>query len=97
MSEPAGLVPCPFVYADGRRCSGYIVRIEGYKADLYWRADAAGWSFGFQPRSHYHLFCSEKGNHAGFRRQDSHAMKFWFDQLPEPVQKLLENTGVCKK
>lgn len=87
-------IACPFVYADGRRCKGHIVRIEAYKADLTWLADADGrWSFGFQPRSHYHLFCSEKGNHAGFRRQDPGAMKFWFDHLPEPIQRILEETN----
>src|SRR5262249_28061437 len=32
--------------------------------------------------SHFHLFCSEKGNHAGYPARDSDKMKFYFDQLP---------------
>ena len=87
------LIACPFVYANGRACTGHVVRIEAYKADLTWSADAEGaWSFDFRPRSHYHAFCSEKGNHAGFRRPDPNALKFWFDTLPAPIQRLLEQT-----
>ncbi len=86
-------IPCPFVYANGRSCTGRVVRVEAYKADIAWSTDADGcWSFDFQPRSHYHVFCSEKGNHAGFRRQDPTALKFWFDTLPPPIRELLEKT-----
>lgn len=96
MSDTIGIrIPCPFVYADGRRCTGHIARIEAYKADLSWRCDAEGrWAFDFRPRSHYHLFCSEKGNHAGFRRQDPAALKSWFDHLPEPARRLILATTV---
>jgi hypothetical protein len=31
------------------------VRIEAYKADIDWQFGEDGWSFGFAPRSHYHL------------------------------------------
>ena len=64
-------IPCPFVYSRGKQCPGHIVRVEAYKADLEWnfRADDA-WFFGWTPRSHYHLFCSEKDNHAGANRED---------------------------
>jgi hypothetical protein len=87
------LIACPFVYANGRPCTGHVVRIEAYKADLTWSADAEGtWSFDFRLRSHYHVFCSDKGNHAGFRRQDPNALKFWFDTLPLSIQRLLEQT-----
>jgi hypothetical protein len=83
-------IPCPFVYADGRCCTGHIVRIETYKADLAWERDDGGtWHFDLRTRTHLHLFCSEKGNHAGFKRQDPRAMKYWFDQLPAEVQDLL--------
>ena len=88
-----GLIPCPFVYANGRCCTGHVVRIEAYKADIAWTVDAEGlWSFDCRPRSHYHVFCSEKGNHAGFRRQDPAALKFWFDTLPTPIRQILEQT-----
>lgn len=86
-------IACPFVYANGRACAGHVVRVEAYKADLAWSTDAEGsWSFDFRPRSHYHVFCSEKGNHAGFRRQDPNALKFWFDTLPTPIRRILEQT-----
>jgi len=86
-------IACPFVYANGRVCVGHVVRVEVYKADMDWSLDAEGvWHFGFRPRSHFHLFCSEKGNHAGFRRQDSAALKFWFDTLPEDVRRVIQAT-----
>jgi hypothetical protein len=86
-------IACPFVYANGRACAGHVVRVEAYKADLVWSTDAEGsWSFDFRPRSHYHVFCSEKGNHAAFRRQDPNALKFWFDTLPTPIRRILEQT-----
>jgi hypothetical protein len=42
--------------------------MKAYKADLTWQPGEGGvWHFSRQPpRSHYHLFCSEKGNHAGY-------------------------------
>ena len=86
-------IACPFVYANGRGCTGHVVRVEAYKADLAWSAEADGsWSFDFRARSHFHVFCSEKGNHAGFRRQDPDDLKFWFDTLPEALRRILEQT-----
>lgn len=86
-------IPCPFVYANGRACSGYIERVEAYKADLSWTEDAdGGWRLSWgKPRSHYHLFCSEKGNHAGYKRQDDPRMKVHFRQLPPKLQEVLRN------
>jgi len=70
-----------------------VVRVEAYKADVTWSVDKDGhWDFDFHPRSHYHVFCSEKGNHAGFRRQDAEGLKFWFNTLPEPIRQILERT-----
>lgn len=87
-------IQCPFIYANGRRCTGSVNRIEAYKADVLWELKGDRWEFGWDPRSHYHLFCSEKGNHAGYARSDSDKMKFYFDQLPEEVLAILERTGV---
>jgi hypothetical protein len=28
--------PCPYVFPDGRRCPGHIVKIEAFHADLSW-------------------------------------------------------------
>ena len=81
----ANEIACPFVYANGRKCPGHIIRVEAYKADVSWTPDKDGqWrpSIG-EPRSHYHLFCSEKGNHAGIRGEDHPSMKRYLSQLPE--------------
>jgi hypothetical protein len=82
-------VPCPFVYAKGKRCTGHVVRIAAFKADLSWSLGVEGvWSFDVgQPRSHYHLYCSEKDNHAGFGRED--ALKFYYDKLPDELRKVV--------
>lgn len=91
-------VPCPFVYAKAKRCPGHIVRIEAFKADLAWRMAADGtWSFSIgQPRSHYHLYCSEKGNHSGgYGRPDSEALKFYYQDLPEALQRAVAQGEVA--
>ena len=46
-SNNAGLgnaerIPCPFVYANGRACTGHVVRVEAYKADVTWSVDEGG-------------------------------------------------------
>ncbi|MFQ5774172.1 MAG: hypothetical protein ACE5GS_06630 [Kiloniellaceae bacterium] len=88
-------LPCPFIYKDGRRCPGHIVRIEAYKADLRWSLrDDGAWVFDLAQRSHFHLFCSAKGNHAGVRRRDDPQMKFFWNHLPEEVLGLVSLTGV---
>jgi hypothetical protein len=38
-----------------------------------------------QPRSHYHLFCSEKGNHSGYSRSDDSRMNFYLGDLPKTL------------
>ena len=86
-------IPCPFVYANGKPCTGEVVRVEAYKTDLYWSKEQEGWRFETgRPRSHYHLFCSEKGNHAGSMRADDSRMKFYYDQLPAALQKLMSES-----
>jgi hypothetical protein len=85
--------PCPFVYATGKKCQGHIVRIEAYKADISWEVDdkTGIWKFSLGgPRSHYHLFCSLKSNHAGWDRPDSEQLKFYFDQLPASLQAVIK-------
>jgi hypothetical protein len=82
--------PCPYVDAKGK-CKGHIVRIEAFKADLAWHhSDDGKWTFSVgEPRTHYHLYCSEKGNHAGFNKPDSEKMKFYYRDLPPTLQKLI--------
>jgi len=86
-------IPCPFVYANGKRCTGRIIRIEVYKADVDWQEGSQGhWEVRWSPRSHYHLFCSERGNHAGYKKQDDDRMKFYYDELPSEIQSILQGT-----
>ncbi len=82
-------VPCPFVYSRGKLCGGFVVRVEAYRADLEWvREDDGGYRFGWSPRTHYHVLCSERGNHAGIRGDDGR-MKFWLDELPESLRSVV--------
>ena len=34
--------PCPYVYPSGDRCSGRIVKVEAFNADLRWTFDESG-------------------------------------------------------
>ena len=87
-------IPCPFVYANGKICTGHITRFEMYHARMRWENNEDDWVFSFQEGTHYHLYCSEKGNHAGFKKGDDYRMKFWYDQLPDEIQSLIERTGL---
>ena len=86
MADP---IPCPFVYSTGKRCTGHVAKVEAYKADLEWSFDTGnGWTFSAgEPRSHYHVFCSEKGNHAGVMRED--ALKLYYSQLPDALKQVI--------
>jgi hypothetical protein len=78
-------LPCPFVYAKGRKCKGNIIRVEAYRADLTWTLKQDGsWRFDWQPGTHFHMFCSEKGNHSGYIVPDSEQMKSW--TLPPEIE-----------
>ena len=92
--ETANRIPCPFTSASDKRCDGHVVKIEGYKADLEWKlGDDGRWRFACgAPRSHFHLFCSKKGNHAGFRGADDERMKFFPDKLPEDLYAVISGT-----
>src|SRR5262249_45192155 len=37
-----GEIPCPFLYAGGRRCNGRVVAVEVFKTDLKWRIEPDG-------------------------------------------------------
>ncbi len=91
MGEP---IPCPFVYANRKSCSGHIIRIETYKADAEWVLQEDGtWSFGLIPLTHYHLFCSEKGNHAGYVGPDNEQMKFRANELGGELAEIVFGEG----
>ncbi len=83
---------CPFTYSDGRHCDGYITEIKIIKANLTVNltVDNEISKTDIDTRYHVHLHCSEKGNHAGYMRQDPEQMKVWWSDLPREVRKQLE-------
>ena len=83
-------VKCPFVYANGEHCTGHVISVEAFKADLEWTPDSDGrWKLSVNlPRTHFHLYCSEKNNHAGAYGPDR--LKFWFDDLPAELRESLQ-------
>jgi hypothetical protein len=42
LSVRAMCIPCPFVYANGKTCTGHIERVEAYKADITWTPNTEG-------------------------------------------------------
>jgi hypothetical protein len=89
MSEQSK-IPCPFIYANGKKCEGHVAKVEAFKADVSWnRREDGTWQFDWGPRSHYHLSCSLKGNHAGYDRPDDPRMKFYFEQLPDDLKTVI--------
>jgi hypothetical protein len=52
-------IPCPFVYANGRKCSGVVYRARAYGPEY-----GAGYVARENVRK-YRLWCSEKDDHAG--------------------------------
>jgi hypothetical protein len=77
--------PCPYVFPEGQRCPGHILRVKALNADLSWVLGENGeWTFNHsQPRSQYHLYCSERGDHAGDKRPEQ--MKRYLSGLPEDL------------
>jgi predicted secreted Zn-dependent protease len=84
-------IPCPFVYAKGKRCPGHVSAIEAFKADISWVFRDGKWGFNVgQPRSHYHVYCSEKGSHARPGSED--ALKFYWNELTAEIKAVLAAT-----
>jgi hypothetical protein len=79
------IVPCPFVFADGRKCTGHITRVEAYKCDVAWIPHDGKWRPAVtEIRTHYQLFCSEEDGH-GTSPDDNSGMKFYRKHLPESL------------
>ena len=78
---------CPFIYANGKRCKGYVKFMKLIKANIELKLDENGKIIGFHitpnHRYHVHLYCSEKGSHSGAGRQHDWRMKVWWNDLPE--------------
>ncbi len=72
-------IPCPFVYADGHRCTGVVRQARAY--------GPTKWGAHYVAREDvrkYRLWCSEKDDHAGavsgYASKDR--MEFYPDKLP---------------
>jgi hypothetical protein len=81
--------PCPYLSPNGQRCPGHIVRVEALNADLSWALRENGdWKLNHsQPRSQYHLYCSERGDHSGDKRPEQ--MKRYLSRLPDDLMLLV--------
>jgi hypothetical protein len=86
-------MPCPFVYANGKKCGGYIKQVEFIKCGVVFTLNQNGdiISVGVEtPRYHVHLYCSEKEGHGGIRGH-SEQMKVWYDDLPKELVEKIDN------
>jgi hypothetical protein len=78
-------IPCPFVYANGRHCSGVVYKARAHgptRADNYVdRADLRK----------YRLWCSDKDDHTGAVSDSvtKDRMEFYPNDLPTNVGDLL--------
>src|SRR6185312_3115793 len=83
-------IACPFVYADGRKCTGVI-----YQARAYGPHDGSGLVSSDRVRK-YRLWCSEKDDHAGavstFEAKER--MEFYPDRLADGVEERLWSEGM---
>ena len=83
-------IPCPFVYANGRQCGGFVRRARAYGPT---RRD------GIIERAYvrkYRLWCTEKDDHAGILSTPTskNRMEFYPDQLPQGVEDRLWDEGM---
>jgi len=92
---------CPFTYSNGRKCKGYVKTIKLIKVNVEIDLSEDGKIIDISlERSdyHVHLYCSEKGNHAGYGRRDSEQMKCWWspslEELWGQINKMVK--GVVK-
>ena len=89
--RPADPIACPFVYSSGKACEGHIERVEAIKADLEWTLNDGAWKLAVgEARSHFHVYCSLKGNHAGHGRSDFEQLKFYLNELPAELLAAME-------
>jgi hypothetical protein len=75
-------IPCPFVYANGRKCTGFVRRARAYgptRGNRYVERDYV---------RKYRLWCTEKDNHAGILSNPASKgrMEFYPDELPPGVE-----------
>jgi hypothetical protein len=87
MAEP---VPCPFLYANGKRCKGTVVRVEQYRVTVGWSYDEDGaWTldWGEDGRgTHFHLFCNAVSEH-------NPPVKLWPREMPAALRTAILESG----
>jgi hypothetical protein len=80
-----GLVQCPYIYANGKRCEGTVDRVERYHVTAEWSydADTDAWSLGVDDRgTHFHLFCNAVSEH-------NPPVKRWGRELPAALNAVI--------
>ncbi len=78
---PEPLIPYPFVYANGRQCTGVVRRARAYgTTDRHGRVKRS------KVRK-YRLWCTEKDDHAGIRSTPTakERMEFYPDHLGDEI------------
>jgi hypothetical protein len=60
-------IACQQACADGRRCTGHVIRVETEHAGLVWQRGQDGvWQAALgTPRTRYRLICSAPAGHVG--------------------------------
>jgi hypothetical protein len=66
---------CPFVYKNGKKCTGYIAKMVIDNADGLLEFDKLGWRLELSAPADLRLFCSEKGYHAESKGKGNSPMK----------------------
>jgi len=83
-------IPCPFVYADGRKCAGVVRQARAYgptRGQHYVARNDV---------RKYRLWCSEKDDHAGAIScsESKERMEFYPDELAPGVEDRLWADGL---
>jgi hypothetical protein len=87
-------IPCPFVYANGKRCPGHVRRAKAFGPKRKFRGEL--------PREYVHkyrLWCTEKDDHAGILTSSLEAkerMEFYPDDLPVETLDALWGRGMVE-
>ena len=77
--------PCPFTYADGRKCKGHVTHFKAYGPVRNGELSEV---------RKVRLWCSERYDHQGAVRSwaSKERMEFYPDQLPAYLRPLLERS-----
>lgn len=86
-------VACPFVHADGRKCSGHLYRAKAYGP----RGPDGLVEWGHVKK--YRLWCSEEDDHAGVISDlnSKERMEFYPDTLPPGLEEALWRSNLLDR